>query len=143
MITGANGYIGKFLCGYLPNTIPLIGDILNIPECDVIVHCAGRKPEECVTLDDFIRDNVITNLELAELAKGIPIIYLSSKAVLKQTPYGVTKLLGEFIFNDRHKKNINLRLPRIVDKDPKDEEMTLKQVGELIEKTIDGLSFKD
>jgi len=27
--------------------------------------------------------------------------------MFKQTPYGVTKLLGEFIFDDRHKKNIN------------------------------------
>jgi nucleoside-diphosphate-sugar epimerase len=121
LITGASGYIGGYLFDYLSlkGFDPIFFDkdinkVNKLPDCSLIIHCAGRKPKLGVTIDDFIYSNVTANQKLSELAVGIPIIYLSTMAVYSLTPYGITKLLGEQILEEKHGHTTVIRLPRII-----------------------------
>ena len=151
LITGAKGYIGKFLIKFLSSkgySIIRFSDDLNktrkLPPCSLIIHCAGKKPKSGVEIDDFVYGNVIANLNLANLARNIPIIYLSTMAVYVLKPYGVSKLLGEQILKEKHGKVYILRLPRVVDKDSDgDITLTLNEVGDKILETINSLPVKD
>lgn len=120
-ITGSRGYIGSYLCKHFKKgTIRVIRDngplshLLKLPDCDVIIHAAGRKPHDGVSVSEFAYDNILATEHLRRIAEGKPIVYLSTMAVYTLKPYGLSKLMGEeCLANYRGKKAI-LRLPRIV-----------------------------
>jgi len=122
LITGAKGYIGSFLLKYLADrgfhTIKFtanLNKVKKLPPCDLIIHSAGRRLQKGVKVEDFIRDNVLATINLTKIAKGKPIVYLSTKAVYVFKPYGITKLLGECVLNDEYSNSVILRLPKIID----------------------------
>jgi nucleoside-diphosphate-sugar epimerase len=156
LITGAKGYIGSFLIKYLANKgfrairfVQNLNKISELPECDLIVHCAGRRLQKGVTISDFVRDNVTATINLTKLANGKPIIYLSTKAVYVFKPYGITKLLGEFVLTDEYKNAVILRLPKIIDGRTEPENIEhaisigLENLGDWIVETINSLPVKD
>lgn len=156
LITGAKGYIGSFLIKYLANKgfrairfVQNLNKISELPECDLIVHCAGRRLQKGVTISDFVRDNVTATINLTKLANGKPIIYLSTKAVYVFKPYGITKLLGEFVLTDEYKNAVVLRLPKIIDGRTEPENIEhaisigLENLGDWIVETINSLPVKD
>lgn len=156
LITGAKGYIGSFLIKYLANKgfrairfVQNLNKISELPECDLIVHCAGRRLRKGVTISDFVRDNVTATINLTKLANGKPIIYLSTKAVYVFKPYGITKLLGEFVLTDEYKNAVVLRLPKIIDGRTEPENIEhaisigLENLGDWIVETINSLPVKD
>ncbi len=155
LITGAKGYIGSYLCVLLVGLgFDVIGfnDDLNktekLPDCDLIIHCAGRRWKEGISINDLIYSNVTANQNLARLAKGIPIIYISTAAVyVIRLDYGLTKLLGEHILNELHGNTISLRLQKVVEGYTKDEEGSITigiiNVGEKILEIINSLSVKN
>jgi len=120
LITGSNGFIGSFLMDYLSKygfeTIGLEGNLNNItsiPDCDLIIHSAGRRFRKDIKIEDFVKDNVLATINLTKLAKGHLIIFLSTKAVYVFKPYGITKLLAEFVLTEEYGNAIILRLPKI------------------------------
>ena len=156
LITGAKGYIGSFLVKYLTGkgykTIGFtcnLNDIKELPDCNLIIHCAGRRLAKGVTISDFVRDNVTATINLTKLANGKPIIYLSTKAVYVFKPYGITKLLGEFVLNQEYNNSVILRLPKIIDGRTEPENIEhaisigLENLGDWIIETINSLSVKD
>jgi len=156
LITGAKGYIGSFLIKYLTNkgfhTIRFVKDlnrIKELPECDLIIHCAGRRLAKGITISDFIRDNVTATINLTKLAEGKPIIYLSTKAVYVFKPYGITKLLAEFVLTQEYNNSVILRLPKIIDGRTEPENIEhaisigLENLGDWIVETINSLPVKD
>ncbi len=156
LVTGARGYIGSFLIKYLADKgfhVIRFTDNLNkvkkLPECDLIIHCAGRRLAKGVKINDFIRDNVAATINLTKIAEGKPIIYLSTKAVYVFKPYGITKLLGEFVVRDEYDNAVVLRLPKIIDgrTEPEDIEhaisIGLENLGDWILETINSLPVKD
>ena len=144
LITGSNGYIGSFLVKYFSDKYKVISfmenmnQALSIPKCDVIIHCAGRIPREGMDIMEFVRDNVEASRNLADIAKGIPIIYISTMAVYSMHAHGVSRLLGEYILKEYHGKTKVLRLPRIVDgyTDENDVAMSLTEMAKKVEELI-------
>ena len=156
LITGAKGYIGSFLLKYLTNkgfhTIRFVANLnraKKLPSCDLIIHCAGRRLQKGVKVADFVRDNVLATINLTKIAEGKPIIYLSTKAVYVFKPYGLTKMLGEFVLNDEYNNSVILRLPKIIDgrteKADIDKAISIgiENLGDWIVETINSLPVKD
>jgi nucleoside-diphosphate-sugar epimerase len=151
LITGAKGGIGKFLVKFLAGkgySVIRFTDDLNktrrLPPCSLIIHCAGRKPKEGIEVDDFIYSNVTANLNLANLARNIPVVYLSTMAVYVANSYGVTKLLGELILKEKQKNTTVIRLPKII-KGKSDGDITINfnELGERVIEVINSLSVTD
>ena len=120
LITGSKGFIGSFLMHYLSKhgfeTIGFeenLNTATSIPECDLIIHSAGRRLRKDITIEDFVKDNVLATINLTKFAKGQPIIFLSTKAVYVFKPYGITKLLAEYVLTKEYGNAIVLRLPKI------------------------------
>ena len=144
LITGAEGYIGSFLVKYFQKkykVIPFtenINDALSLPKCDVIIHCAGRIPRDGMEIMEFVRDNVEASHNLAIIAKGTPIIFISTMAVYSHHAYGISRLLGEYILKEYHRQTKVLRLPRIVDgyTEENDVAMSLETMAKKVEEMI-------
>ena len=156
LITGAKGYIGSFLVKYLAEkgfrTIRFTDNfnkIKKLPPCDLIIHSAGRRLRNGVKVEDFVRDNVMATINLTKIAGGKPIIYLSTKAVYVFKPYGLTKMLGEFVLTDEYDNSIILRLPKIIDGRTEEANIDkaisigIENLGDWILETINSLSVKD
>ena len=156
LVTGARGYIWSFLVKYLDGkgyeTIGFTGNLNNtkeLPDCDLIIHCAGRRLAKDVKISDFVRDNVTATINLTKLADGKPIIYLSTKAVYVFKPYGITKLLAEFVLTQEYNNSVVLRLPKIIDGRTEPENIEhaisigLENLGDWIVETINSLPVKD
>lgn len=152
LITGAKGYLGKFLCEHFKNNFIVIpySDNLNmtyfLPKCDIIIHCAGRKPYPGMNISEFVENNIIANLSLAKLAQGIPIIYISAMSVYVLKAYGVSKLMGEYILQENHGMTKVLRLPNIVPGRTQEEDIAMgienmvDKINILLQEIIDGKS---
>ena len=144
LITGAAGNIGSFLVKYFDRKCKVIpftenlNEALSLPRCDVIIHCAGRIPREGMDIMEFVRDNVEASHNLAIIAKGTPIIFISTMAVYTHKAYGCSRLLGEYILKEYHGNTKVLRLPRVVDGLTEDEDtvMGLENVASKIEGMI-------
>lgn len=131
LITGSSGYVGSFLLKYFKDKCKVIpftenlNEALSLPKCDIIIHCAGRIPKEGMDIMEFVWDNVNASRELATLARGIPIIFISTMAVYTHHAYGCSRLLGEYILKEYHGNTRVLRLPRIVDGLTEDEDTAI------------------
>jgi len=155
LITGANGYIGSYLSEYLKKigqTIPHtdnLNKISSLPKCDVIVHCAGRIPRLDSRVVEMLENHTLATNNLLNLAGNIPVIYLSTKAIendyvaLLLNSYCVSKLLAELLIKDKNPKSIILRIPKIVDKVSSENEISLENLGGMVEKAISDLSVKN
>ena len=155
LITGANGYIGSYLSEYLKKigqTIPHtdnLNKISSLPKCDVIVHCAGRTPRLDSRVVEMLENHTLATNNLLNLAGNIPVVYLSTKAIendyvaLLLNSYCVSKLLAELLIKDKNPKSIILRIPKIVDKVSSENEISLENLGGMVEKAISDLSVKN
>jgi len=156
LITGVNGFIGSYLANYLTkqghsvfgvgrksccdnkNIVYFQTDLVEGFSCeaiiDCIIHAAGQSPYNAKSMDDYVRNNVLSAEKIAAFAckKNVKkIIYLSSISVYgdveaavvdEKTPiinsdvYGLTKHMAEKIFEEasRNVPCISLRLPGVL-----------------------------
>jgi nucleoside-diphosphate-sugar epimerase len=128
LVTGANGYLGKYICKKLQKEffiIPIthkeydlcdmkqVENLMWIYRPDKIIHCAANVPE---TIDDYndyknamlnllMLDNIIAESEC-------PIIYISSMAADNPTTeYGKSKAIGEKHLRSDERPALSVRLP--------------------------------
>lgn len=112
----------------------LAGKLLLPGAIDAVVHTAARSPAPGISVDDFVRDNVLATQKLVNHAvkSGVQtFIYLSSLSVYGQidlpevdekTPmvnpdvYGLTKRLGEEILQAQSAlpRSLAIRLPGVI-----------------------------
>jgi nucleoside-diphosphate-sugar epimerase len=129
LITGANGYLGKYIC----ETLLLKGqfifpvkhedyDLLEIDQVhnlipmmnpDRIIHCAANVPE---TIDDYNDyKNAMLNLLMLDniiAESDCPIIYISSMTADNPTSeYGESKAMGEKHLRSDGRPALSVRLP--------------------------------
>lgn len=133
LITGYNGFLGKnlyLLIKSMPNIKVLKfgrnDDIHKlsslVKKSEIILHCAAEIKSS--NKKAFIENNVLLTKKIIESAvnfkKKIKIIHFSTKSVIKNNNYGITKKLSEKEYNKPIvKKNITfqiLRLPNLFGK---------------------------
>ncbi len=130
LITGSNGFIGKNLSIHLKEQghdifkftrDSKIDDLLEVvKESELIFHLAGEnRPNND---EDFYKGNADLTQHLCDYvrsyAKGVPIIFSSTKKISEQTSYGKSKLLAEEYLSKLSESNpiYILRLPGVFGK---------------------------
>jgi len=121
-ITGANGFIGRYLKRRLTDPIVFNGDLKNIDEvrkfirkCDRIYHLAGKNREK---LGNILKNNIVStsNIILSMILenKFSEIVFASSKQVEwnPNSEYGFTKLIEEEIIKKTQRWCI-YRIPNV------------------------------
>ena len=122
LVTGSTGYIGKYVADKLKahgyDVIYGTRRLWLAGHVDYIVHCAGVKPSNDKTVDDYLHGNVKYMRLVLNYAEGAGIkkfIYLSTHVAYhpdeyKLPGYSATKFLGEVMLKE---KNIPFDILRI------------------------------
>src|SRR3990167_4547897 len=130
LVTGHLGLIGSRLIPLLDEH-EVIGldridgnDILtcDLPDVDLVYHLAARTNVVDSMKDPLsdARDNVLGTVRIAEHYKNTKVIYTASAASIDpQSPYGISKLAGEYYIKTTVPNYVILRFPNIFDKDAK------------------------
>jgi nucleoside-diphosphate-sugar epimerase len=145
----------------------LAGDLVLPDELDAIVHVAATSPAPGIGAADFVRDNALATLRLAQHGRRTgarKFIYFSSLSVFGRItgdcvdestpitdpdPYGATKLIGEQLLADEAERfsSIALRLPGVIGpqsvRNWLSTVLTKAQAGEAIELYNPGARFNN
>jgi nucleoside-diphosphate-sugar epimerase len=157
LVTGASGFIGSSIINllvddahevigvsrsmprikpagnFLWEKVDLADENLNLPDCEVCIHCAGVSPGQSSLIQDFIKNNSLATLNLVKALRGTSckkIIYLSSVSIhgdLNQDyideksgffnpgHYGLSKIFSENIFFSHPEISTSIiRLPGVL-----------------------------
>jgi UDP-glucose 4-epimerase len=127
LVTGHLGFVGSQLMPFLPLAegldIKEDNDILtcDLPDADVVIHLAA-EPGVIKSMEDPItsaKTNIVGTLRLLKHYKDAKFIFASSGGTIQETiesPYGLTKYVGEEYIKMLHDNYVILRFPNVYGK---------------------------
>lgn len=164
VVSGHLGFVGSYLMPYLPTAKGLDikegNDILTceLPDADLVIHLAAQ-PGVVKSMDNPMENahnNICGTLRLLEHYKDAKFIFASSGGTIQESiesPYGLSKYVGEEYIKLLHKNYVILRFCNVygegsrsvVDKWLKEDELTIYGDGKTmriygyVEDVVDGI----